>query len=343
MTEIPDEKKKELHELVEKQKKAKINWVAVITQLSEEDIKTIAWEIGLVIDKDQIMLPTETEEGKKEKRIQKNTKKIIDYALNERVLRNYIGGGGQSSGYTPYFSGAGDLAIGLAFAGIAVAFAGAEAFTKSHIQKEFGNVETSVCWLDGGFSFSVAKADEMVPVKDHLFQDMRKQYDQNFHYLVPIKQSYELVVIPRNEDKLENENQKKKILSFCEILDNKIGDFCGKIVEQSVTVIEEKRKKVSYSVLLTSGVRAESTKEFINLNKYSLYLSYRTHLNQLYHELVQTKHLPNLVEFVLNNLPNQYQLIEKHIQYLFLELSNRFESWDFKENVKIIQSILHSL
>lgn len=292
MTQIPEVKKKELFELVEKQKKAKINWVAVITQLSEEDIKTVAWEIGLVIDKDQIMLPTETEEGKKEQRIQKNIKKIIDYALNERVLRNYLGGGGKSSGSVWDFSGVdsiGALAVGIAFVGLAAAFGGAQTATKSPANMEFGKVETSLCKLDGGFSFSVAKADEMIPVKDHLFQDMRKQYDQNFHYLVPIKHYYELIVIPRNEDKLENENQKKIILSLCETLDNKISDFCGKIAEQSVTVIEEKRSKINYSVLLTSGVRAANTEKFIHLNKYSLYLSYRTHLNQLYHELIQTK------------------------------------------------------
>lgn len=349
MTQIPETKKKELLELVEKQKKAKINWVAVITQLSEEEIITTAWEIGLVIDKDQIMLPSETEEGKKEKRIQKNIKKIIQHALNERVLRNYMNGAGKifrenyeklgSTGYVP-FEG---IVLGLAVAGIATAIKGVQAAKKSEAIMEFGKVETSLCKLDGSIDYSITKKDERIHVTDHLFQDMKKQSGQNFHYFVPIKQYYELVLIPRNEDKLVNKNQKKNILSLCEILDNKISDFCGKIVEQSVTVIEKKLRKVNYSVLLTTGVRAESTEKFIQLNKYSLYLSYRTHLNQLYYELIQTKQLPNLVEFVLNNLPNQYQLFEKHIQYVFHEFVKRFDSWGFKENVKIIQSIHQSL
>ncbi len=350
MTQIPDEKKQELLDLVEKQKKAKISWVATITQLSEDEIKTLAWEIGLVIDKDIIMSPSETEEGKKEKLIQENKTKIIEHALNERVIRNYKGKAGTPSGHSSNlnfdFSGAdgvGGLVIGLAFASVAVTIAAAQMNKKSTVQTEFGKVETSLCRLDGGYDFSVTKADEMIPVKDHLFQDMRKQYDQNFHYLVPIKQYYELIVIPRNEDKLVNEDQKKQILSFCEILDNKISAFCGKIVEQSVTIIEEKRRKITYSVLLTSGVRTESTKEFIQFNKYSLYLSYRTHFNQLYYELVQSKRLPNLVEFVLNSLPNQQQLLEKHILYVSHEFARQFESWGFKENLKIIQSILQSL
>ncbi len=346
MTQISDAKKKELFELVEKQKKAKISWVAVITQLSEEEVKTIAWEIGLVIDKDQIMLPSETEEGKKEKQIQKNMTKIIDYALNERVLRNYLGGGRKSSGFDLNFSGVDGvegLILGVAFVSIAAAFVGAQAVTKSSTNLVFGEVETSLCKLDGSFDFSVEKADEMIPIKDHLFQDMKKQSGQNFHYFVPIKQYYELVLIPGNEDKLVNKNQKKNILSLCEILDNKISDFCGKIVEQSVTVIEKKRRKVNYSILLTSGVRAESTEKFIQLNKYSLYLSYRTLLNQLYYEMIQTKRLPSLVEFVINDLPNQYHFLEKHLQYIFKESANRFESWGFSENAKIIQLIINSL
>ncbi len=64
MEKISEDKKKELYELVEKQKKANISWVGTITQLSENQIITIAPDLDLIVDKDQIMLPTETKEAK---------------------------------------------------------------------------------------------------------------------------------------------------------------------------------------------------------------------------------------------------------------------------------------
>ncbi len=90
--EISEEKKKELLELVKKQKKAKISWVKTITQLSEEQIISVAPMIGLTIDKDQIMSHSETNEGKKEIQIEKNIEKLIQQALDERVLREYFTG-----------------------------------------------------------------------------------------------------------------------------------------------------------------------------------------------------------------------------------------------------------
>jgi uncharacterized integral membrane protein len=62
--EISKEKKTELFELVEKQKKAKISWVGTITQLSEDQIINIAPDLGLAIEKDLILLPSETKEAK---------------------------------------------------------------------------------------------------------------------------------------------------------------------------------------------------------------------------------------------------------------------------------------
>lgn len=72
MKEVSDEKKKELYDLVEKQKKAKITWIGTITKISEEQIKTIAMDIGLVINEDLIMLPSETKVRKDELLKQKN-------------------------------------------------------------------------------------------------------------------------------------------------------------------------------------------------------------------------------------------------------------------------------
>lgn len=359
MNKIQDEKKKELFELVEKQKKAKINWVAVITQLSEEDIKTIAWEIGLVIDKDLIMLPSETEEGKKELQIQKNMLKIIDQALKERVLRNYIGGETKSSGGSAYdFSGADNLGGLIATVALAGVVAAIDTQSGSTTQKQMtiGDAETFVCNLDGTIDYSFTKADQKIPAIDHLYQDMKKQHGENLHFLVPLKDYYKLVFIPRNDDKLRNEGQKKRILSLCELLDYKIKDFCEKIVQQSIVEFGKQKRKKDFSVLLITGEKIEVLMEnkiggrkvryiqdYIQINELSLFLSYRTHLNQLYYEMTQTKQIPSFMEFVLNNQLSNQHFLEKNIQQLFQEFIDRIVSKGLTENAEIIKSILNTL
>lgn len=354
MTQIPDEKKQELFELVEKQKKAKINWVGVITQLSEEEVKTIAWEIGLVIDKDLIMLPSETVEGKKETKIQNNMKKLIEHALNERVHRKYLGGEAKSSGSAYDFSGVDNLGGLIAIAALAAVATAIDAQPGSTTQKRMtiGSAETFVCNLDGTIDYSFTAADQKIPAIDHLYQDMKKQYGENLHFLVPIKDYYELVFFPKEEDNLQKETQ-KKILSLCELLDNKIKDFCEKIIQQSIVEINGKKTYKDYSVLLITGNKLEVLLEnkigdrkiryiqnYLQMIKLSLFLSYRTHLNQLFHELTEKKQISKLIDFILNNKLSDYQSLENHIYQLFQEFVGRIESKGLNENAKIIKSIL---
>lgn len=342
MAQISDAKKKELFELVEKQKKAKINWVSVITQLSEEEVKTAAWEIGLVIDNDHIMLPSETTEGKKETQIQKNTERLLKLALDERVLRDYHGGGRGEKSFSlgsSSSSSLGGAGMELALIGIVAAAVVLRTELKDPSKMKFGTVSTCVCRLDGSIKYLVSKADEMVPVKDRLFQDIESQYDQNFHYLVPIKIYFEMLVIPKIEDKSVSDNL-KKILSLCELLDKRISDFCMLIADKSVSVTGKKLRKTFFDILMTNGKRVETPKKFIELSKYSLYLCYRTQINQLFYEMTQTKQMPGLVESVLNNQFSDNHFLEKSIQYLFQEFADGIVSQGLNENAEIIKSIL---
>lgn len=56
MSEISEEKKQELLELLSKQGKAKIKWVSTITQIQEEVITNSALELGLHIDGDSVSI-----------------------------------------------------------------------------------------------------------------------------------------------------------------------------------------------------------------------------------------------------------------------------------------------
>lgn len=132
----------------------------------------------------------------------------------------------------------------------------------------------------------------------------------------------------------------RDILSLCESLDIKIGSFCNEIVHRSVFELEKHGRKITYSVLLPSGKGVASNEKLIPLNQYSLFLSYRTHINCFYYELVQSSKLPNMINFVQNNPPSQYHLIEQHIQYLFREFATLNKSQGLTDNCNIIRSIL---
>jgi hypothetical protein len=54
---ITEEKRKEVLLLVEKQKKAKISWLATVTGLTKDDIQTIAWDYGLIVEGDYVEKP----------------------------------------------------------------------------------------------------------------------------------------------------------------------------------------------------------------------------------------------------------------------------------------------
>ena len=64
MAKLSPEKANEISELVSKQKKAKLNWVAMVTQVSEEDIRDNIEDLGLLLEDDHIVLPSESRESK---------------------------------------------------------------------------------------------------------------------------------------------------------------------------------------------------------------------------------------------------------------------------------------
>jgi hypothetical protein len=66
LSEISEEKKQEVVELVEKQKKAQLHWIETITGLTKDEIKVVAWERKLIIVNDMILLPSAFKEKQEE-------------------------------------------------------------------------------------------------------------------------------------------------------------------------------------------------------------------------------------------------------------------------------------
>jgi len=83
---LTQEKKDEILDLLNKQKKAKISWLATITQTSEDELHLLAKEEGLQIEGDSLFLPTETKGGKIEEEIKNNRKKLIENIIKRRHI-----------------------------------------------------------------------------------------------------------------------------------------------------------------------------------------------------------------------------------------------------------------
>lgn len=226
---------------------------------------------------------------------------MIQLAIDERVLRNYFGGE-KSSGYDWGFRAFDhDGAVSVTAITLAVLIEMFRNVRKKGVDSmKFGKVKNCVCNLDGSVSCTITKSTEMKPVKKELYDTLTKHYDQKFHYLIPIKSYFELIVLPTKDDKIKTSDQ-KKTLAFCERLDFQIQNICEKIIQESI-IKEKKILSKLYNVILSSGEKTTVSQSTIEQTKYSLYLSYRNHLNQIFYEMVNSSDLSDLIDFVNENL-----------------------------------------
>lgn len=266
MKEFSEEKKKEVIELIEKQRKAKISWVATITQLSEEEVKTIGRDSGLFIEGNQIMLHSETAEGKTESLIDTNLKRLENLALDERVINVFekMKESGFSSSSTSSGSLVGDLV------GIGIEFA-IHSIMANRESKKVRNVEIFVCFLDGNIKITTVKARSIKPKKEELYQEIKEQYGQNLHFLVPIKKYYELIAIPKEHAQISDQ-EKKNILHLSEKIDTEIRNICREIIDFSERMDESNGEKMKQTILLSSGRSVELINEYKAMQEYSLLL-----------------------------------------------------------------------
>ncbi|MBN1330825.1 MAG: hypothetical protein JXA54_15235 [Candidatus Heimdallarchaeota archaeon] len=339
--ELTTEKKMEICELVEKQKKAKISWIAIISQVTEEQLKASAPDLGLVINNDEIMLSSETEEGKQATMVNTNYEKLIHYAIEERVIRIYDGGFDNKETKIIATSIALTAVLGVFGAAVGGSLRIASYGKPTDPTKmKFGNVETSKCLFDGRIEYSLTKSTEMEPVKEHLYHEISGLTKDKMHALVPIKLYYELIMLLDNRAKNFTEDQKNLLLSLCDHLDTWIRDFSNSIANNSAVEQEGKSKSKSYQLLLITGEKIETNEKLLIFNKISIYLSYRTKMNQIYYDLVQKGLIPDLLDFILNLKSDHHQLLEQHIQYLFQEFMKYLTENNLTDNIELIDLIV---
>ncbi|RLI67732.1 MAG: hypothetical protein DRP02_13975 [Candidatus Gerdarchaeota archaeon] len=80
---ISPAKKSEIYDLVKKQKKARLNWVATICQISEEELVSVAPEIGLLIEGEFICIASASTNQQCKRKRQFKREQIIASIIND--------------------------------------------------------------------------------------------------------------------------------------------------------------------------------------------------------------------------------------------------------------------
>jgi len=239
MTDISQEKKDELLDLVTKQKKAKIAWVATITQIPEEDILKVAEEIGLTIEDDFILHHSETADGKAKIALTKNHNLLVEMAINERIHRKYItlGKDGQVSQKDKKFLGVFQRA------------------NPNHPLREQGETIAIALIYDlfGTVSAGKASLEVMKDIRKGLLHLMLSSSKNNIHYFVPITKYYELIEIPKNNQILKQKNLTKRVIADCKLLDNVITNLSSVLAQNSIFEIPRKLKLFGHSHYVKYG------------------------------------------------------------------------------------------
>jgi len=337
---ISEEKQKEILGLIEKQKKAKISWVAIISQVSEDQLRTIAPDLGLIINKDEIMLSSETKEGKQATMVHANYEKLIHYAIEERVIRLYDGGFDNKEVKAFATSVALTAVLGVFGAALGGSLRIASYGKPTDPTKmKFGNVDTTRFHFDGRIETSSTKSNEMEPIKEYVYQEITELFPQTSHYLVPIQLYCELITLHEPQAQTLTLEQKNLLISLSNHLDIRIRDFCSALLEKSIVTLTNTSKEPSYQLLLITGEKIDCSEKSLLFNKISIYLSYRTRVNQIYYELVQQKKIPNLLDFILYSQTNYHQTLDMHAQFIFEEFVKYLTDNNLTENVSLVHSL----
>ncbi len=185
MSKLDDTKKDEIKDLVLAQKKAKISWVATICQVSEEDLRINAEDMGLVIEDEHIIQPSESKEQKASELLKAKREQIVTEIVDKRIYR-----------YDPEAKYQGTFNFIRGFSDPTTIFG----LVVGKIIDKATMLRTVIHPFDG--SEINCKSSEERPHIEKLRKEISQLPDEALRLHITLKKYTEFLVIPRIEEKI---------------------------------------------------------------------------------------------------------------------------------------------
>ncbi len=254
MSKLADTKKAEIRDLVLAQKKAKISWVATICQVSEEDLRVNAEDMGLIIEDEHIIQPSESKEQKTFKLLQAKREQIITEIVDKRMYR-----------YNP------EAKNPIAF-GILRSFTDTTTISGLLIKAGVDNLaklKTVIHTFDN--RIIKCKSSEERPYIEEMKIKLRNQSDETLRLHISLKKYTEFLVIPLIENKL-SKMEKIDLISKVTSEDNRMRTEAIQLTQTSIVDQKTRGKQVKeITARLPSGeletVKANQIQQFLNFLK----------------------------------------------------------------------------
>lgn len=185
MSKLDDTKKAEIKDLVLAQKKAKISWVATICQVSEEDLRVNAEDMGLIIEDELIIQPSESKEQKAVELLKAKREQIVTEIVNKRIYQ-----------YNPEakYRGTFDFIRAQLDPGTIFGLVVGKIIDKATV------LRTVIHTFDG--QVINCKSSEERPHIEKIKEEVRQLSDEILRLHVSLKKYTEALVIPKIEQKL---------------------------------------------------------------------------------------------------------------------------------------------
>ncbi len=262
LTSLDNDKRAEIIELVKTQKKAKISWIATITQVSEDAIIDAAEKMDLLIEDDYILIPSESKKHKVSDTVLAKREQIIEEIISNRYYS-----------YNPGVMAASVIDnVQSFFDGFIITDLIARSVlnkAKDEVQKRLYNIVT----FDGNV-VTVRYSDAM-RIIESMKNEFRRIPDEMLRLHITIKKYFEFLVLPKIKDLLSFDELNKLRLQI-EIEDNRVQNLAIQAAQNSIIDQTMKRKKITSVTFLTPN----GTPEVVEPNRIELFIKQLINLYQ---------------------------------------------------------------
>jgi len=268
VSKLDNKKRNEIKDLVLAQKKAKISWVATICQVSEEDLRLNVEDMGLLIEDDFILQPSESKEQKAVELLQAKREQIIKEIVDKRMYR-----------YNP------ENRNPIAF-GILKSFTDTitiRGLLVKAIADDLAKLRTVIHTFDN----QVIKCQSSVerPYIESMRNKLRKQPDETLRLHISLKKYTEFLVLPKIENKL-TKMQKIELVNKVTNEDIRMRIEAIQLTHSSIVDQKTKGKRVKE---ITARLPAGQL-QTVPANQIQQFLNY---LKELYHFEIRKKFFEN--------------------------------------------------